>query len=248
MNKNNFFSSLPGALKQKKVWFPLVLNAFGLFIAVLAIMLFSELAEEILEKETLQFDQAIISAVDGIRSDGLLNVMEFVTELGSVWWISVVSVVTVAFLWFKLRDGWSILFFVIAQAAGGLLTTELKHFFARSRPSIDAAYDAVGYSFPSGHAMGSFLLYGFIGYLIVRSQRSRTTKWLSGTLVFFFIALIGFSRIYLGVHYPSDVLAGYAAGTLWLFVCIFSLEWVLWIKRSSLTLGSFRKIFSSKNS
>ncbi|MFP3339523.1 hypothetical protein R0J91_16215, partial [Micrococcus sp. SIMBA_131] len=85
-------------------------------------MLFSELAEEILEKETLQFDQSIISAIDPIRSDGLLNVIEIITELGSVWWITVVSIATVAILWFKKRDGWSILFFIIAQAAGGLLT------------------------------------------------------------------------------------------------------------------------------
>ena len=248
MNKNEFFSRLSGALKQKKVWLPLLLNAVGLLVAILAIMLFSELAEEILEKETLQFDQSIIQAIDPIRSDRLLNVIEIITELGSVWWITVVSIATVAILWFKKRDGWSIVFFIIAQAAGGLLTKVLKHFFARSRPSVDAAYDAVGYSFPSGHAMGSFLLYGFIGYLIVRSQRGRTTKWISGLLVLLFILMIGFSRIYLGVHYPSDVLAGYAAGTLWLSVCIFSLEWVLWMKRSSFSLGSVQKVFSSKNS
>ncbi|WP_273852504.1 phosphatase PAP2 family protein [Guptibacillus spartinae] len=248
MNKNEFFSKLPGALKQKKVWLPLLLNALGLLVAILAIMLFSELAEEILEKETLQFDQSIRSAIDPIRSDGLLNVIEVITELGAVWWITVVSIATVAILWFKKRDGWSILFFIIAQAAGGLLTKVLKHFFARSRPTVDAAYDAVGYSFPSGHAMGSFLLYGFIGYLIIRSQRGKATKWISGLLVLLFILLIGFSRIYLGVHYPSDVLAGYAAGTLWLFVCIFSLEWVLWMKRSSISFGSVRKVFSSKNS
>ncbi|MGB7999280.1 MAG: phosphatase PAP2 family protein [Anaerobacillus sp.] len=248
MNKNEFFSSLPGALKQKKVWYPLILNAFGLLIAVLAIMLFSELAEEILEKETLQFDQTIISAIDPVRTGWMLSTMEVITELGAVWWITVVSIVTIAVLWFRKRDLWSILFFVIATAAGGLLTKALKHFFARSRPTIDPAYDAVGYSFPSGHAMGSFILYGFLGYLIIRSQRGRATKWISGLLVFFFILIIGFSRIYLGVHYPSDVLAGYAAGTLWLFICIFSLEWVLWIKRSSVSFDSFRKIFSSKNS
>ncbi|KMM36222.1 phosphatase PAP2 family protein [Guptibacillus hwajinpoensis] len=248
MNKNEFFSSFPGVLKQKKVWYPLALNAFGLLIAILAIMLFSELAEEILEKETLQFDQTIISAVDVIRSDWMLSIMEVITELGAVWWITVVSILTVAILWFRKKDLWSIMFFIIAVAGGGLLTKVLKHFFARSRPTVDAAYDAVGYSFPSGHAMGSFILYGFIGYLIIRSQRGKTTKWISGILVALFILLIGFSRMYLGVHYPSDVLAGYAAGTLWLFVCIFSLEWVMWIKRSSVSFSSFRKLISSKDS
>ncbi|WP_347552329.1 phosphatase PAP2 family protein [Pseudalkalibacillus hwajinpoensis] len=248
MNKNEFFRSFPGVLKQKKVLYPLVLNAFGLIVAILAIMLFSELAEEILEKETLDFDQAIISGIDVVRSDWLLNLMEIITELGSVWWITVVTIATIAILWFKKKDLWSIISFVIAQGAGGLLTTVLKNFFERSRPTVDAAYDAVGYSFPSGHSMGSFILYGFLGYLIVRSQRGRTTKWISAVLVFLFILLIGFSRIYLGVHYPSDVLAGYSAGALWLFACIFSLEWLLWIKRSSVSFGSFKKVFSSKDS
>ncbi|MEO0934607.1 MAG: phosphatase PAP2 family protein, partial [Cyanobacteria bacterium J06641_2] len=82
--------------------------------------------------------------------------------------------------------------------------------------------DATNYSFPSGHAMVSLVVYGFIGYLLIANFRS----W-SSVILFFttlLILAIGFSRLYLGVHWPTDIITGYAAGLVWLISCILSLE------------------------
>ena len=83
---------------------------------------------------------------------------------------------------------------------------------------------ADGFSFPSGHSMGSMTYYGFLIYLVLRSKRKPYSKLSLGILFCLVILLIGISRIYLGVHYPSDVLAGYMAGGVWLVICISLLE------------------------
>src|SRR5690606_2482850 len=95
---------------------------------------------------------------------------------------------------------------------GGLLNSFLKHSFERERPEINPGIDAIGFSFPSGHAMGAMIFYGFIGYILIRSQRRKRIKLLLSVILILFIFLIGISRVYLQAHYITDVIAGYAAG------------------------------------
>ncbi|MFY0758313.1 phosphatase PAP2 family protein [Metabacillus dongyingensis] len=101
------------------------------------------------------------------------------------------------------------------------INDELKDLFQRERPSFDALIDAAHYSFPSGHAMNSTAFYGFLCYLVLSftSSKQRSRKWWIGITVIL-IGLIGMSRIYLGVHYLVDVLAGFSAGMFWLLVII----------------------------
>ncbi|WP_371915107.1 phosphatase PAP2 family protein [Fischerella major] len=107
----------------------------------------------------------------------------------------------------------------------------IKVLFGRARPQLwNRIVDVGQYSFPSGHAMISLVIYGFIGYLIAK-RYPRWRAWIF-TLTIILIIAIGFSRLYLGVHWPTDVVAGYAAGVVWLMTCILSLE--MWrIYRSS---------------
>lgn len=135
-------------------------------------------------------------------------------------------------LWFKAKDKWGTLFFVIAIGGNGALTWLLKQIYHRGRPSINQAIDAIGFSFPSGHSMGSVVFYGFLIYLIVRSDHRRVFKTVSSIILVIFIVLIGTSRIYLGAHFPSDVIAGFLAGTIWLILCLSALEWIQWQSNS----------------
>lgn len=221
-------------IKTKNVILPILLVAMGLGISIGFLYLFAKLAEEMLESEVKWFDDSIIQFFYQIKTEKLDVVLFVFTELGSLWFLTIFSLIIISVLWFKKKDKWTIFFFVIDIGGGGLLTKFLKYYYARERPTIDETIDAIGYSFPSGHAMGSLIFYGFLSYLLFRSNIRKRMKWgalfLCGVLIFF----IGISRIYLGAHYPSDVIAGYLAGSIWLILCILALEYVKWRSASSI--------------
>jgi membrane-associated phospholipid phosphatase len=212
----------------KQAGLPFLLMIAGAGISVLFIVIFSELAEEMLENEIDAIDEAVIQRINLIENGTLDQIMIFVTELGSVWFLSLCTLAAIIALWVKSKDKLGILFLLIGIGGGGALTKLLKHLYGRGRPSINLEIDAIGYSFPSGHSMGSLIFYGFIAYLIVRSSRKPLTKWIAIFVAGFLVIWIGFTRIYLGAHYPSDVLAGHLAGTIWLLITILALEWIKW--------------------
>jgi undecaprenyl-diphosphatase len=208
----------------RKIWAPALLIFTGIVLMIAATALFFELAEDVWEQEKFTFDQVIMNYIQSIESRRLTNILRTITETGSIWWITVASVLTVLFLWLKKRDVHGVVFFILAIAGGGLFIFLLKYFFQRERPTLAPEYDGNGYSFPSGHALGSFILYGFIIYLIGREKRFFKTRMFVIGLLSVLIFSIGLSRVYLQVHYPSDILAGYAVGMIWLICCIFSME------------------------
>ncbi|UFU01219.1 phosphatase PAP2 family protein [Radiobacillus kanasensis] len=224
----------------KKTGFPLLLVLIGLAVICGFTYLFIEIGEGLLEKEVKSFDSFIIEALKIMETDALDLVMLFITELGSVWFLTICSILVILILWLRSKDGWGIAAFFLAIAGGGTITRVLKQHYDRGRPSINPEIDAVGFSFPSGHSMGSLIFYGFMIYLLLKSRNPKSIKWalisISSTLIF----LIGFSRVYLGAHYPSDVLAGYLAGTAWLMLCILALEWIEW--RTHYHIRPFRSI------
>lgn len=212
----------------KQAGLPFLLMIAGAGVSVLFIIIFSELAEEMLENEINAIDGAVIQRINLIENGTLDQITIFVTELGSVWFLSLCTLAAVIALWVKAKDKLGILFLLIAIGGGGALTKLLKHLYGRGRPSINPEIDAIGYSFPSGHSMGSLIFYGFIAYLIVRSARKPITKWIAIFVAGFLVVWIGFTRIYLGAHFPSDVLAGHLAGAIWLTITILVLEWIKW--------------------
>lgn len=155
------------------------------------------------------------------RSEVLTSFFVGVTELGggtfSVLFIGLVSAV----LFFKWNS-WQLAvwyLFTVAGGAGGL-NQLFKFLFQRPRPTVEHLVIQGGYSFPSGHSMGSVIIYGALVFLIVRFSGNRRLKWLSFSLASMLILLIGLSRIYLGVHFPSDVIGGFSLGAAWLSGCI----------------------------
>ncbi len=189
--------------------------AFALAAAMGALLIFALLAEDVLEGETMAFDGAVRSLVQQLASPDLTSAMRFVTMLGSTQTLVVLglcaSVLFVAAGW--RRD---LVLFAVTMAGATALNFALKLSFERARP--EAFFDTplpTSYSFPSGHALLSLCFYGALAVAVtphLRRTAVRAAMWTSAGLL---AALIGFSRIYLGVHYPSDVVAGYATALVW---------------------------------
>ncbi|KAA9030652.1 phosphatase PAP2 family protein [Niallia endozanthoxylica] len=202
----------------------------GLLFSSIGLYLFIVLSINLMEKKPFLFDQKVIEAVRSYSSPALDSFMSFMTEWGSTFTLGLLLIISMIWLFVKRNNLYGMLFYSITVAGGGLLNLLLKNFFERERPNVNRIIEADGFSFPSGHSMGSITYYGFLAYLILRSKQKSLSKAGWGILCCLVILLIGISRIYLGVHYPSDVLAGYMAGGVWLILCISLLE-ILYLYR-----------------
>ncbi|MDQ0227794.1 phosphatase PAP2 family protein [Metabacillus niabensis] len=196
----------------------------GLVALLVNVLMIVQLSATLIREEFFSFDKAVISTVRSFSSETMDVVMVFITELGSSFTLGTLLLVGMILLFLKRKDRLASLFFFLVVAGGGLVNSLLKNLFERERPNVNRLIEIDGFSFPSGHSMGSMLFYGFLVYLLFRSKQRMQRKIGLGILLSIIILLIGISRIYLGVHYPSDVLAGFIAGFIWLCICIIVLE------------------------
>jgi undecaprenyl-diphosphatase len=187
----------------------------SLACAVVSLVLFAWLAEEMLEGDTRQFDTAVRQFVHSHSSVRLTAAMQFVTVLGSPLFVSIAATSGCIALWVTGRRRKALLM-AITAIGGSLLMWVLKMSFHRQRPQpfFDAHLPA-SYSFPSGHALLSFCLCGAGAALFAADRKKRWVRTAIWTLAAVLVVAIGFSRIYLGVHYPSDVLGGYLGALVW---------------------------------
>ncbi|MEN4011399.1 MAG: phosphatase PAP2 family protein [Chloroflexota bacterium] len=193
----------------------------GLVFILLNTWLFGALAEDIIRRDSLTlYDPYIGEWLLNHTSTAGDHIFYTITLLGS---FSVVETVVIAFgLWLVLKKRWPQLVTLLTAVSGGtLLNLILKSMFSRPRPNFtNALYHETSYSFPSGHTMTAVFAYGIIAYLIasfVKNSKWRVVLYAAAVLL---ALVIGLSRIYLGVHYLTDVLGGWAAGSAWLFSCI----------------------------
>jgi undecaprenyl-diphosphatase len=184
-----------------------------------------------LEQEAFAFDEAVLLWVNQFTSPVFDQVMLAITRLGDPDVVVPLTCIIGVLLWWKLR--WRIAaIFAINCIGGAVLSYGLKLFFGKARPALwPQLITETSYSFPSGHALGSMVLYGFSSFLLARCLPKQ--KWLIYGVAALLIIGIGGSRIYLGVHWPTDVLAGYSIGFLWISMCIslYHLEVRRWNKR-----------------
>lgn len=143
-----------------------------------------------------------------------------VTELGDKKGIGIVALLTLAWLLLKKRNYLGAAAFALSLALGNEVSKLLKNLFVRPRPDLEHLVHVSSYSFPSGHAMVGTILYVFVSYLLMESTKSAKVKLFIGTIALILLILIGASRIILQVHFPSDVLGGYALGYTWVFFWI----------------------------
>ena len=188
----------------------------GLLVAAIAVAVFAAVAGAVNAGLTQDMDEAALRWFAAHRSAILDQVAIEVTTLGTTIVLIMLVLVASVFLW-QTQHKWSVYVLFMGTLGGAVLNNILKGFFHRPRPTIVAWAETVhSASFPSGHAMSSLIAYGSIAYLVGRLNPSpvlQRTIWLIAALL---ILAIGTSRMYLGVHYPSDVIAGFLAGLAWL--------------------------------
>jgi len=184
------------------------------------------LASEVVEGDTLAFDRWLVAGLRDPADPGsplgpawLTKTMVDLTALGGGPFLTLLTIAAAGFLLASRKWGMAV-FVVIAIAGGGLVGNFLKWIFVRARPdlvphlvSVDSA------SFPSGHAMNSAVTFLTLGVLLSRTQKERRLKAYLMGVALFLTLIVGFSRVYLGVHWPTDVIAGWAVGAAWAILC-----------------------------
>ncbi|WP_053434948.1 phosphatase PAP2 family protein [Sporosarcina globispora] len=183
------------------------------------LFLFIEIVDKLKGNELIRFDETVIEYVQAFISPRLTEFVNVVTFLGSVKWLAF-AVVAAAVLLIIFKKKSLAVFMVVSSGLGALFNMLLKWIFKRERPDIRPLIEEQGFSFPSGHSMGSFIFYGSLAYMIIHLAKRKRWKAAWTVLLGCFIIMIGLSRIYLGVHFPSDVIAGFAAGGAWLTIMI----------------------------
>jgi undecaprenyl-diphosphatase len=196
------------------------------FACVVSAWLFIALAGEVREGDTDALDKAILQAFrepndlsNPIGSRRAEEAVRDITALGSVTILSLFSGVVIVFLLFTRRFN-ACLLLVAALGGGFLLNWSLKNFFNRPRPEyVTPLHYVDSHSFPSGHSLLAAVVYLTLGALVARLLPKRRQKIYVLGVAVLLTFLVGVSRVYLGVHYPSDVLAGWTVGLLWSILC-----------------------------
>ncbi|MBV9128821.1 MAG: phosphatase PAP2 family protein [Verrucomicrobia bacterium] len=208
------------AFRHPRQWLSVALLT-GLLVMAAAGALFIYLADEVGEQAWLTgLDSMVAQFFHHHGGPWLVHAFEAITLFGSASTLTLVGL-AIALLLCALRR-WSLLLGWVAALVGtGLLNRTLKGVVRRLRPKLPEPWvTEPGWSFPSGHAMGSLVAYGFLAYLLTRITPPHFPRQTAIALLAGLVLLIGFSRIYLGVHFLSDVIGGYAAATVWLTFCI----------------------------
>jgi len=201
-----------------------MLLVFGALIAIIGTYAFAELAKLVSRGYTQPFDEAVLRWMQRHQTPWLEGAMVEVTMLGT--WIVVATTVSVAalFLWLT-RHKYSAALLLVATAGGIGLNNILKVGFERPRPHVfEWGTHASSWSFPSGHAMSATVVYVTVAYLAARLQKTHWARLATLAIAGLIVAIICFSRLYLGVHYPSDVVAGVIIGLSWAAFCMATLE------------------------
>jgi len=210
-------------------------HELGVLLAIAGIAtgvwLFAAIADEVREGDAQTFDRRVLMSMR--QPDGSLRgsaafqeAARDVTALGSVTLLGLLTVITAGFL--ALDGKRHMAFFTCGSVLGGMvLTSILKDVFQRPRPDLvpHAAY-ASGASFPSGHSMMAAVTYLTLGALLARSQPRKALKAYALLLASLLTVMVGVSRVYLGVHWPTDVLAGWTAGAVWALLCWLAARWL----------------------
>ncbi|MFT2009141.1 phosphatase PAP2 family protein [Pontibacter sp. 13R65] len=191
-------------------------------------MLLSQLTEEVIESEGIvRLDKKLTSLLFGVRSGWLSQAFFYLTQLGTRAAVFIVgAIVSVVFLYRKQYV--TIVAFWLVMAGVGLSVRYGKTFISRPRPVDVAYYQEHNFSFPSGHATTAIALFGILAYFLCRRYRQPGQRRLIIASAVVLIGAVGFSRIYLGVHYLTDVLAGFMLGGLWLLLGISLTEMMLY--------------------
>lgn len=198
----------------------------GALVLIVAAWLFGEIAEDVVNHDAPlgMLDLNLAEWLHVQATPAWTSLMIFFTNLGAPITVTIITSVTAILLSWQ-RQRYQLLLLALAVPGGGLLNVIIKELVHRHRPIFDNPIQTLAsYSFPSGHALGSTVLYGALAAIVVWQAPRWRGSALAIAVATLLIALICFSRMYLGVHYLSDVVAGFLEGIFWLGSCIAAVE------------------------
>ena len=204
-------------------------GAFWLGTCALTIYVLVDISEQVLQQETFAFDKSVLLYIHQFSNPVLDRIVLGITSIGDPRTVVPLTAIVFFLLWWKHHRTEAAFFFINA-CGGAVLTYVLKLAFSKPRPDLwPQLISETTFSYPSGHALGSMVLYGFLSYVLATLYpRYAKGFYAIATLL---VILIGFSRLYLGVHWPTDIIGGYGIGFLWITVCIMLMQ--LWQRRAA---------------
>lgn len=173
-----------------------------------------------------QFDTKVFSFLGNYVSGTNTSIMEFFTFLGSHRFLVPANLVLIAYAIFIQKNTWMAIKVGAIGISSLILMFSLKALFNRPRPDTPLLYEVPGLSFPSGHAFMSFTFFGLLIYLVFKAINNRAISYCLTIILSFTIIMIGLSRIYLRVHYATDVAAGFSLGMIWLVISLYGLQMI----------------------
>jgi len=215
-NKNEIVKENANKKKNKEYTKQIKINKYLKFIVlILAISIFTYIGINVFQDKIFTWDSTIYNFLMQSRNIRLNEMVIILTELGGFWVITILTIVLLITL--KKKQKIMVLSNVIIVT---ILNQLLKIVFMRPRPEIMRLIEEQGYSFPSGHSMVSTAFYGLLIYLIYKNVKNKYIKYTLCTILSILILIIGLSRIYLGVHYASDVIGGVCFSIAYLIIFI----------------------------
>lgn len=196
----------------------IVLVLFLLSLFTLAFMI-----NDIFGLKDVGFDNHIFASVLPFVTADNTRIVRYITFFGSGQFLLPANILLAAYFLFVANHRWYSLRVPVVSLGSFIVMSALKLYFSRARPDDPVYKAAMGFSFPSGHAMSSMTFYGLIIFLVWKHVSNVSVRWILTLILVAFICLIGFSRIYLRVHYASDVIAGFSLGVIWLVLSL----WVM---------------------
>lgn len=197
--------------------------AIVIILFIVSLFGFAYLIDFIFDTNNTSFDSSVFQSVLPLINQTNTSIMVFVSFFASQQFLLPANIILAVYFLFIAKHRWYSIRVPVVALGSFAVMSGLKLFFQRPRPLSPVFEAAHGFSFPSGHSMSAMTFYGLIIFIVWDKIENKTARWLLSVLLVFIIFLIGFSRVYLRVHYASDVLAGFAIGLIWLVISL----WVI---------------------
>ncbi len=212
---------LANKLNQYNTTLPYVITVLiALILVVGGINLFVELTETLKTEKLATYDTAITDYIISYRSPQLTSYFKFMTNVGDTYGYLIVLTVFLLVSLIVFKRWKYIVQATLILALATISNMMLKRFIDRARPGIEHLVSVETLSYPSGHAMSAMAFYGFLIFLVTKFNIQKMIKYVLIIVLITIIISIGISRIYLGVHFPSDIAGGFIAGFIWVVFCV----------------------------
>lgn len=212
---------LANKLNQYNTTLPYVITVIvALIVVVGGINLFIELTETLKTDLLATYDTTITDYVISYRSPNLTSYFKFMTNVGDVYGYLIVLVIFLLLSLLVFKRWKYVVQATLVLALATVSNMMLKRFIDRARPGIEHLVSVETLSYPSGHAMSAMAFYGFLIFLVTKFKIHKVIKYVLIAILILLILSIGISRIYLGVHFPSDIAGGFIAGFIWVVFCV----------------------------